>query len=87
MAADEGAQADDVGATRPAPPPPPPQAPPDWTSVVHASAWSDLARLGLWTGGSTAIAVGQDPSRSFAPVAPQSLGHGATPAPIYVVAH
>ncbi|HEV7722530.1 MAG TPA: hypothetical protein VGO60_14660, partial [Iamia sp.] len=86
MAAD-GYDTDDIGGARPAPPPPPPQAPSDWASVVHASAWSDLARLGRWTGGSTAIKVGQDPSPYFAPVASQSLGRGATPAPIYVVAH
>ncbi|HEX7132212.1 MAG TPA: hypothetical protein VF228_06525 [Iamia sp.] len=79
--------ADDVGGVRPAPPPPPPQAPSDWTSVVHASAWADLARLGRWTGGSRVIPSGTDPSPFFAAVAPRSLGAGSTPAPIYVVVH
>ncbi len=69
------------------PPPPPPGAPSDWAAVVHRTAWSDIERLGIWTGGGTPIPVGHSPSGCFGAVAPRTLGGGATPAPIYVVVH
>lgn len=68
-------------------PPPPPNGPSDWTSAVHGNLFSNLQRLGLWTGKKTKVSVGSDPSRYFAPVAPGSLGGGANPPAIYVVAH
>ena len=68
-------------------PPPPPNGPSDWTSAVQGNRFSNLQRLGLWTGKTTKVPVGSDPSRFFASVTPGSLGVGATPPTIYVVAH
>jgi hypothetical protein len=68
-------------------PPAPPYGPSDWASVVQGNCFSNLQRLGLWTGKTTSVQVGSSPSRYFATVAPGSLGGGATPPTIYVVAH
>jgi len=65
----------------------PPNGPSDWTSVVQGNCFSNIQRLGLWTGEQTVIPSGSDPSHYFQPVAPGSIGGGATPPTIYVLAH
>ncbi|HYH47537.1 MAG TPA: hypothetical protein VEG34_17785, partial [Thermoanaerobaculia bacterium] len=60
-------------------PPSPPGGPSDWAGVVQGNRFSNLQRLGLWTGKKTLIPVGADPSKYFSPVAAGSLGGGATP--------
>lgn len=59
----------------------------DWAQAVRGNSFTNLQRLGRWTGGNTAVPVGTDPSRYFAAVATGSIGGGATPPNIYVLAH
>lgn len=68
-------------------PPLPPNPSSDWSDVVLGNCFRNIERLGLWTGGQTVIPSGNDPSAFFSPVTPGSLGGGATPPTIYVVAH
>jgi hypothetical protein len=68
-------------------PPSPPNGPSDWTSVVQGNSFSNIQRLGLWTGKQTVIPSGSNPSQRFQSVAPGSIGGGATPPTIYVLAH
>lgn len=68
-------------------PPAPPNGPSDWASVVQGNRFTNLQRLGLWIGQKTLVPIGSPPSRYFAPVTAGSLGGGATPPNIYVVAH
>jgi hypothetical protein len=68
-------------------PPAPPNGPSDWAAAVHGNCVTNLQRLGLWTGGTTPVFPGADPSGCFKPVAPGSLGRGKAPVTIYVVTH
>jgi hypothetical protein len=67
-------------------PPAPPGAPSDWSTAVRGNVFSNLERLGRWID-RTALPPHNDPSGSFAPVAPGSLGAGAAPPTIYVLVH
>lgn len=72
--------------TTPAPPPPP-GGPSDWSHAVQGNSFSNIQRLGRWTGGPNGVPSGTDPSKSFQPVTPGSLGGGANPPTIYVLSH
>jgi hypothetical protein len=67
-------------------PPSPPNGPLDWSKAVRGNAFANIERLGQWIGG-TKIPENNDPSASFATVAPQSLGAGSTPPTIHVLVH
>jgi len=67
------------------PPPSPANGPSDWTRVVQGNSFSNIQRLGQWTGRQTVVT--SDPSPYFNPVAPESLGAGANPPTIYVLVH
>lgn len=69
------------------PPALPPYGPSDWTDAVQGNCFTNLQRLGLWTGGITGVSAGQDPSPYFQPVTPGSLGGGESPPTIYVLSH
>ena len=71
----------------PPPPPPPLTLPIDWNDAVGGNCFSNLERLGQWTGGTTTLDAHTDPSKHFEKVAPGSLGAGPNPVPIYVVTH
>src|SRR5262249_44624047 len=68
-------------------PPVPPDAPSDWADAVQGNCFTNIQRLGRWTGGTTGVSPGQDPSQYFQPVTPGSLGGGDSPPTIYVLAH
>lgn len=68
-------------------PPPPPSGPSDWADAVNGNAYSNIQRLGLWVGGDVSVPSGQAPTKYFSSVAPGSIGGGANPPVIYVVAH
>lgn len=68
-------------------PPVPPNPPSDWSDAVDGNCFSNLQRLGRWTGGTTAVPSGKSPAAYFKPVAPNTLGRGAHPPSIYVLAH
>ena len=68
-------------------PPSPPNGPSDWTLTVQGNCFSNIQRLGRWTGGTTVVPSRTDPSRHFQSVAPGSLAGGANPPTIYVLAH
>jgi hypothetical protein len=68
-------------------PPSPPNGPSDWAATVQGNCFSNIQRLGQWTGDTIVVPSGTDPSPYFEPVAPSSLGGGATPPTIYVLAH
>jgi Thioesterase domain len=68
-------------------PPPPPNGPSDWADAVQGNCFSNIERLGLWTGGTAGLLAGADPSQYFQQVTPGSLGGGDTPPTIYVLAH
>ncbi|WP_157235618.1 thioesterase domain-containing protein [Methylosinus sp. LW4] len=75
-----------VAATAIPAPPAPPNGPSDWSTAVRGNAFSNIERLGQWVGG-TMLPSYNDPSSSFASVAPGSLGAGTTPPTIYVLIH
>jgi hypothetical protein len=68
-------------------PEPPPNAPSDWRDAVHGNCFSNIERLGQWTGKTKVLQPKTDPSPYFEPVTQGSLGGGTNPPPIYVVAH
>lgn len=74
----------------PQPSPPPNNPPSDWSNVVHANYFSNIERLGRWTGKTTQLTPNSDPSGYFSPVTVSSLGAvdlGVVPSPIYVLVH
>src|ERR1700674_412666 len=68
-------------------PPVPANPPSDWSDGVDGNCFSNLQRLGRWTGGPTLVPSGKSPAAFFKPVAPNTLGRGAHPPSIYVLAH
>lgn len=68
-------------------PPAPPNGSSDWADTVQGNCFSNIQRLGQWTGGTTLVPSGTDPSQYFEPVTPGSLGGGSTPPTIYVLSH
>jgi pimeloyl-ACP methyl ester carboxylesterase len=76
-----------IMATITAQPPAPPDGPSDWTNTVQGNSFSNLDRLGQWTGGTESVPSGSDPSKSFQQVEQGSLGGGANPPTIYVLSH
>jgi hypothetical protein len=68
-------------------PPAPPNGPSDWTHTVQGNCFSNIQRLGRWTGGTTVVQSGTDPSPYLQSVEVGSLGGGENPPSIYVLAH
>lgn len=69
------------------PPPVPPNAPSDWQDSVDGNCFSNLQRLGRWTGRTKTVPSGTSPAPLFQAVTPASIGGGANPPAIYVLAH
>jgi hypothetical protein len=66
----------------------PSHGPSDWSNVVRGNCFSNLQRLGCWTGGAnTLVQSGEDPSSYFDTVAAGSLSGTTAPQAIYVVVH
>ncbi|HXU32797.1 MAG TPA: hypothetical protein VN851_19680 [Thermoanaerobaculia bacterium] len=76
------------------PPPVPSQGSTDWGAAVHPNCFDNLARVGLWVGGTLPLRSGQSPSRFFQPMSPDAQvgtteGSDAAEGPfhVYVLAH
>ncbi len=71
------------------PPPVPSEGSTDWGAAVHPNCFDNLARLGLWVGGTLPVATDQSPSRYFQAMADAQVG--AEPNDdefhVYVLAH
>src|SRR5256885_14773498 len=68
-------------------PPPPPSPPSDWGDSVDGNCFSNLMRLGQWVGQTKKVPSKTSPASLFKPVTTASLGGGADPPTIYVLAH
>jgi hypothetical protein len=68
-------------------PPPPPNSPSDWSKTVQGNYFTNIQRLCQWIGGTAPVQPGISPASNFQPVSPGSLGDGADPPTIYVLAH
>ncbi len=71
------------------PPPRPADGSSDWSGGVHPNCFSNLARLGIWIGGTTTVQHGQSPSVLIKALAPQSVAAEESQSPfhVYVVTH
>ena len=70
------------------PPPVPSQGSTDWGAAVHPNCFDNLARLGLWGGGTLPLRSGESPSRYFQAMTDGQLGadqEGGSH--VYVLAH
>lgn len=71
------------------PPPRPTDGSSDWSKGVHPNCFSNLARLGIWIGGTTTVEHGQSPSVLIKSLAPQAVAADESQGPfhVYVVTH